>query len=712
MSISVETLALAKKNTKQAVEEAVTSVYKYRGSVETFEDLPTSGQKVGDVYNVEKEAGRNYAWDGSDWDALGIAENLGDIEFTGADSEIKTINEDFWDKDKVQEELDDVSNDIANTSNALNNSINEVSNVANAAYESASNANNSLNDLGNIEFSKPSSITTTVTKDLETDKVPNKHYVAIKAREVKDGKITIKVTNNQDLPAGQYFSSFFVGYGPTPQQAIGGPGGNYTPSISSNVDEYIFTIDSYPIENDYYVFIKNEVTRMGQSIGFSFQGTLEYETETTETHTINNDYYDKTDVDNLVSNVSNQATCAEALARSASNEATAIRNNFSNIEFTGFKEDIETVSHNLTSNYVIVNQETGQKSTIGVPIEGIVEEWGEEWGGDTTTRYMYLTYTCESEIFDNWEIGDYDQFDVVVGNSERDVSYTTESQDFYKIGEKQIRIPLSLYASLVKGYTYVGLPLQDWAQRDLFSDLTQVTWSYNRSYYLYFTEGPVTLDQDYYTKGQMKSYIKSTQRIINEINEDKEQKIYQSIGNTSNLAQTAYNAANAATNLAQDAYNRATEKWGVVDTYTTSAGDSSISLTIDKEYEEYLVTFNHPCKHDGPDISNVFTNENPIYTAQMGGTYIFSNTGGVGNSLATYPTMEAYYKLEKIQGSTYLVTAHSKNNLKGSFAEDSLEDIFTIILMYNSGIHLRVDNGAFEEGIVATVYGKHGEEVE
>lgn len=301
MSISVETLALAKKNTKQAVEEAVTSVYRYKGSVETFEDLPTSGQKVGDVYNVEKEAGRNYAWDGSDWDALGIAENLGDIEFTGADSEIKTINEDFWDKDKVQEELDDVSNNLSNTSNALNNSINEVSNVANAAYESASNANNALGDLGNIEFFSP----VTITKDLTYDKTSTSG-VPIRAREVKDGKITIKVTNNQDMPTIQYPDAFTGGYGPTPQQSTGGPCGGYTPSISSNVNEYIFTIKDFVIQNDYYIFIQNEVRNMGSSTGFFFQGTLSYERETAETHTINNDYYDKDDVDNLVSNISNE----------------------------------------------------------------------------------------------------------------------------------------------------------------------------------------------------------------------------------------------------------------------------------------------------------------------------------------------------------------------------------------------------------------------
>lgn len=354
MSISVETLALAKKNTKQAVEEAITSVYRYKGSVETFEDLPTSGQKVGDVYNVEKEAGRNYAWDGSNWDALGIAENLGDIEFTGADSEIKTINEDFWDKDKVQEELDDVSNDItnvsnnlSNTSNALNNSINEVSNVANAAYNqgnsaynrassaynranealnAANVANNSLNDLGNIEFSIPSSVTTTVTKDLTNDKTTS-WGVPIKAREVKDGKITIKVTNNQDMPTVQNPNVFAGGYGPTPQQAVMGPGGSYTPSLSSNVDKYIFTIDNSVIQGDYYIFINNVLKNMGQSTDFSFQGTLSYEIEALETHTINNDYYDKDDVDNLVSNISNELSNT---SNTLSNNINSVSNNAAN----------------------------------------------------------------------------------------------------------------------------------------------------------------------------------------------------------------------------------------------------------------------------------------------------------------------------------------------------------------------------------------------
>ena len=55
--------------TKQYVDNAVSSVYKYKGSVENEAALPKSGQTVGDVYNTE-ETGDNYAWDGKKWDKL------------------------------------------------------------------------------------------------------------------------------------------------------------------------------------------------------------------------------------------------------------------------------------------------------------------------------------------------------------------------------------------------------------------------------------------------------------------------------------------------------------------------------------------------------------------------------------------------------------------------------------------------------------------
>lgn len=56
--------------TKTEIDNKVASVYKYKGSVATYAALPSSGQIVGDVYNVE-ENGANYAWDGTTWDKLG-----------------------------------------------------------------------------------------------------------------------------------------------------------------------------------------------------------------------------------------------------------------------------------------------------------------------------------------------------------------------------------------------------------------------------------------------------------------------------------------------------------------------------------------------------------------------------------------------------------------------------------------------------------------
>lgn len=68
-----------------AAQLGLATVYKYKGSVETYADLPTSGQQVGDVYNIKQadpdhniEAGDNVAWDGTAWDIL-----AGDTDLSG-----------------------------------------------------------------------------------------------------------------------------------------------------------------------------------------------------------------------------------------------------------------------------------------------------------------------------------------------------------------------------------------------------------------------------------------------------------------------------------------------------------------------------------------------------------------------------------------------------------------------------------------------------
>lgn len=63
------------ENELETLRSSVSSVYRYKGSVNTGADLPSAAE-VGDVYNIETEsaygtAGMNVAWTGSRWDALG-----------------------------------------------------------------------------------------------------------------------------------------------------------------------------------------------------------------------------------------------------------------------------------------------------------------------------------------------------------------------------------------------------------------------------------------------------------------------------------------------------------------------------------------------------------------------------------------------------------------------------------------------------------------
>lgn len=51
-----------------AISTAVASAVVYKGSKTAIENLPTTGNKTGDMWNVSAD-GMNYVWDGSNWDA-------------------------------------------------------------------------------------------------------------------------------------------------------------------------------------------------------------------------------------------------------------------------------------------------------------------------------------------------------------------------------------------------------------------------------------------------------------------------------------------------------------------------------------------------------------------------------------------------------------------------------------------------------------------
>lgn len=76
-------------NIKEAfrTQLGIASAFTYKGSVATEADLPATGNTVGDVYDVQA-TGMNFAWNGTDWDALG---SYVDTSLYWAKSELEAI---------------------------------------------------------------------------------------------------------------------------------------------------------------------------------------------------------------------------------------------------------------------------------------------------------------------------------------------------------------------------------------------------------------------------------------------------------------------------------------------------------------------------------------------------------------------------------------------------------------------------------------------
>lgn len=93
----------------------LTTVFRYKGSVATYEALPSENLTVGDVYNVESD-GSNYVWNGTAWDDLG-----GEVDLTGyytkseVDSALalKANASDVYTKTEVDGQIDAVEEQIA-----------------------------------------------------------------------------------------------------------------------------------------------------------------------------------------------------------------------------------------------------------------------------------------------------------------------------------------------------------------------------------------------------------------------------------------------------------------------------------------------------------------------------------------------------------------------------------------------------------------------
>lgn len=119
----------------------ISSVYKFKGSVATYNDLPT-GATVGDVYNVT-DTGANYAWDGSAWDKLSETVDLSSYATTAyVNAREQDIRDDYIQADsELQQQINAHAEQITTNKNDIDNLGDQVAEIEAKIPESASETN-------------------------------------------------------------------------------------------------------------------------------------------------------------------------------------------------------------------------------------------------------------------------------------------------------------------------------------------------------------------------------------------------------------------------------------------------------------------------------------------------------------------------------------------------------------------------------------------
>ena len=116
----------ALKTLVDELKASVAAALDYKGTKDTYDALPSEGNKKGDVWNVVAAhegtpAGTNYAWDGAKWDPLGGTVDLsGYYTKSQVDDAISAAKTELKAADTALEEQ------IATVTNQLNNKVDKV----------------------------------------------------------------------------------------------------------------------------------------------------------------------------------------------------------------------------------------------------------------------------------------------------------------------------------------------------------------------------------------------------------------------------------------------------------------------------------------------------------------------------------------------------------------------------------------------------------
>lgn len=169
------------------LKNSVSAALNYKGSKATYADLPTTGNKKGDVWNVvaaygTTPAGTNYAWDGSQWDPLG-----GTVDLSG-----------YYSKTQVDDAISAAKTDLEAADTALDGKITTVTNQL-------ANKVDKVEGSGLITDTALNQITTNKTniESLQVE-VSNKQDVLDAALPIKKEGTTISLV--LDPAAGDFLS--------------------------------------------------------------------------------------------------------------------------------------------------------------------------------------------------------------------------------------------------------------------------------------------------------------------------------------------------------------------------------------------------------------------------------------------------------------------------------------------------------------------------
>lgn len=134
----------ALKTLVDELKASVAAALDYKGTKDTYEELPAEGNKKGDVWNVvgahgTTPAGTNYAWDGTQWDPLG-----GTIDLSG-----------YYTKTQVDDAISAAKTELEAADTALEGQITTVTNqLANKVDKVEGSGLISDTDLNQIRTNK------------------------------------------------------------------------------------------------------------------------------------------------------------------------------------------------------------------------------------------------------------------------------------------------------------------------------------------------------------------------------------------------------------------------------------------------------------------------------------------------------------------------------------------------------------------------------